>query len=124
MAIGTFTLTSTRIGGKPSTPTIILPMTVVGDSSYPTGGTGGFMAAVKAAAITAGCHLGPILKTDIVGIIPKDLKGYQLGYDSSADKLIVYYFDNNGASDSAGIEVANATDLSAVTFSFGLVLAS
>ena len=123
MAIGTFTLTSTRVGGKPSTPSMILPITMVGDSSYQSGGTAGFIAALKAAAITAGSHLGPILKTDIVGFIPKDLKGYQLGYNSTDDKVLVYY-SNSDSSDGPQIEVANSTDLSGVTFSFAVVLAS
>lgn len=122
MAIGTVTLTSTKVGGKPSTPTMILPLTMVGDSAYPTGGTGAIVAAIKAAAFTAGIHLGPITKADIVGIIAKDLKGYQLGYNSTDDKMVVYY-GNNDSSDGPMVEVANTTDLSGVTFSFAVVLA-
>lgn len=71
------------------------------DNSYPTGGE----------ALSAR-ELG--MQT-VLTALPELAAGYVARYNQSTGKLMVYYGDNNNASDGPLIEVPNATDLSAVT---------
>ena len=74
---------------------------VILDSSYPTGG--------EAVDFTA---LAPYSAVDAVLLVGVDAGGYVIEYDESAGKLVAY---EAGADAAALDEVANATDLSAVT---------
>ena len=75
------------------------------DSSYATGGE----------ALTP----SQVGLTSISGVEAIDNHaGYVFEYDQANSKLIAYWADNNAAADSALIEVANATDLSAVAPTF------
>lgn len=75
--------------------------TLAFDSSYPTGGE-------------------TLIKSQ-VGIQTIDRmniqvnSGYVCQYDSANNKVLVYYADNNNASDGPLIEVPNTTDLSSLT---------
>lgn len=111
-AIGTLTSTATAAAQG---PLFIDKLTMVGDAGYPTGGTLNFLAAFRK------------LRKDNATIL--DVKGYAdaVGYSvrytppvfnvdgtvATADKLQVFL-----ESQSTGItaEIANATDLSARTF--------
>jgi hypothetical protein len=77
--------------------------TVTGDSSYATGGY----------AITPN-QFGFVRISAVVPVGANT--GYVPSWDATNSKLKVFYADNNAASDSALIEVAAATDLSAVSF--------
>ena len=110
MALGTFTL-SERAGYMPSAPLFVDIIDIVGDSAYPTGGSA-FDAKYKALK-----HQTRM----ILAVIPVDCRGFIPAYDSATGKLKFYYNDNNNAADSAGIEVPNATDLSAITFRVGVI---
>jgi hypothetical protein len=83
-------------------------ITAVGPTTYPAGGTTGF-AAVVAAAVGKGT-------VTVIAVLDSDCGGYHPVYDVAADKLKLYYIDNNNTSDGVMIEVPNTTDLSAVTF--------
>lgn len=106
MAIGTGTV-AVRTGHDNRGAFIDL-VSFAGDSSYPTGGTAGFEASMRA-AIGRG-------NIDVVGVIGQDCGGYVPVYDRANDKLKVYFVNNDGASDGPMIEVAGSTDLSGVTF--------
>lgn len=103
MALGTLTVT-----GSPSKENIFInEATLVGPASYATGGETGLQTALQA------------LTKDGRAII--DVKfiggsGFVAQWDKANLKLMVFYADNNNASDGALIEVANTTDLSAQTF--------
>lgn len=76
-------------------------VTLVGDASYPTGGTAGFQAAMR--ALTKD-------QREILAVIPigaQGAAGRMPVWDKANGKLMMF----NGAS-----EVANATDLSAITY--------
>lgn len=73
--------------------------TIVGDGSYPTGGTASINAALS-------LKLGKSVKLISLSGIGT---GYHLSYDYTADKLKAWV-------SSTGAEVANAVDLSGVTF--------
>ena len=68
------------------------------DASYPTGGE----------AITP-----PM--TNVIQVNISGQGGYLLEWDYTNDKLLAKYFDYDAVADGAAIEVAAATDLSAVT---------
>jgi hypothetical protein len=76
--------------------------TVTGDSSYETGGE----------ALTAN-QLG---LSRITALVPVPNTGYIPVWDAANSKLKIFYGDNNNASDGPLIEIPNATDVSAVTF--------
>lgn len=77
------------------------------DALYPTGGevlglaAAGVRDAANATVFVA--QVGPVNA------------GYAFVYDAANDKLVAFWSDNNAAADSALIEVADTTDLSAVT---------
>lgn len=73
--------------------------TIVGDGAYPTGGTAAINALITAKLSKA------IKLIEIKGVGT----GYYLSYDYTADKLKAWVA-------STGAEVANAVDLSGVTF--------
>lgn len=73
---------------------------ITGDNSYPTGGY----------AITPG-QFG---MSKIVAVVVPNSNGYAVTYVRSTGKLIVRA--TGGSSGAAFVEIANATDLSALTF--------
>jgi hypothetical protein len=77
-------------------------VTLVGDATYPTGGSTGLQAKLQT------------LRGDgrvIITAIMTDGAGYLVHYNNANDKLLFYVQDAGGAL----ADVANATDLSAVT---------
>jgi hypothetical protein len=87
------------VGAQPSSPTFHDLLTFIGDAAYPTGGSPGFAALLQS---LFGDHRTPL------AIISQDCAGYDAVYDPTNDKVKVYAANNT--------EVANATNLSAVTF--------
>lgn len=81
------------------------------DNSYPTNGE----------AVTF-ADLGVADTPDVVLCISGH-KGYVFDYDAANQKMLVYYGDNNNASDGPLVEVANAADISAITGAKFLVIA-
>ena len=88
--------------GREGGPVIAARITVVGDDSYPTGGTAGFAALVAAALGIAGT-------LDILAVEQQSLSDHVARYDRANDKLIFQLM-------STGAEVANAVNLSGITF--------
>lgn len=70
------------------------------DSSYPTGGENMDLSSKFAA-----------LKL----VLFENDAGYVFQYDYTNKKVIAYYYDYDAGADGAAIQVANATDLSALT---------
>lgn len=104
MAIGAITVVNkTQITG----PLNVDQISFAGDGAYPANGTPGFQALVRTA-------LGKGNVT-ILYVIAQDCGGYLPVYDNVADKLKVYYADNNNAADGPLIENATA-NLSGSTF--------
>lgn len=102
MALGTITLVD-QAQKSPSTPVFLDEVTIVGDGSYPTGGTVGFQALFRAAT---GIKENRIIDAviDIGGIA-----GHYPLYDAANDKLMTFVR-------TTGVETANAVNLSATTF--------
>jgi len=103
MALGTFTVDSEvgRRGGYHMNTRI----SFLGDTSYPTGGTAGFKALVAAA-------LGienPDADFEVLGVYQQNLSDNVPLYDRTNDKLLMQVM-------STGVEVANAVNLSGITF--------
>lgn len=97
-------LTSVLEAGKsPSDPTMMIAATLVGDGSYPTGGSATFSTTLST-ALSRSVEVVAVVGYGVAGGV-----GYWLVFDAANDKLMVI----NAAS---GLEVANATDLSGVTF--------
>jgi hypothetical protein len=71
------------------------------DNSYPTGGE----------TLTPQ-QMG---LSNVEAVIPLNTKGYMMEYDAANKKLMAYYGDNNNANDGPMVEVADTTDLSAIT---------
>jgi hypothetical protein len=104
MAIGAITVVSkSQVPG----PLNVDQIAFAGDGAYPSAGTPGFLALVRAA-------LGKGNIT-ILNVVAQECGGYQIVYDGVADKLKVLYIDNNNAADGPMIENATA-NLSGVTF--------
>jgi hypothetical protein len=76
--------------------------TVAFDASYPTGGEAFSKSAIGLPATIADIRFDPSA-------------GYVPVYDYANDKVLVYWGDNNNASDGPLVEVASTTDLSALT---------
>lgn len=74
------------------------------DSSYPTGGESLTSADLGFEDVAANLF-----------VICPPRNGYSFVYDGTNAKLKVYWGDNNNASDAPGVEVADTTDLSALT---------
>lgn len=104
MALGP--ITSIVDGGFGTTgPLSAELINIVGDSAYPTGGTTGFQAKVRALYKSS---------WEVMAVIPQDCAGYQPCYDKANDKLKVFALN--------GSEVADTTNLSAVNFKVLLLL--
>lgn len=100
-------------GGRPSAPVYQLDLSIVLDTSYPTGGYTGFSTMVAAAARAATPPLpDTFAAADVYGIKILDCAGYVPAYDKTNDKLKLYWCAGAGA---PMTEVTNATNLSAVT---------
>ena len=105
MAIGTLTVTSQDIEG-PNATHFVDEITLVGDSSYPTGGMTGVQAALRAATKD---------QRQIVDVRPRGPNGgYDLVWDGDNGKLIA--FTVGGSAGAVKAELANATNLSGTTF--------
>lgn len=105
MAIGAITVAEKQ-GGAPSAPLFVDRISFAGDAAYPTGGMA--LEALFQAAVKSG--------RKIIGVVPNDCGGYIPAYVPSTGKLLVYRGDNDNAGDAPAVEVANAVNLSAVTF--------
>jgi len=103
MALGTFTKAA-GVGEGPSQPTFLDVISFLGDSSYPTGGTTGFEALVRALVGDS---------REILAVWPQDCGGFTPTYVASTDAFKVF---RTGAVNTAMEEVPNATDLSSTTF--------
>jgi hypothetical protein len=105
MALGAITVVESAVADGPVRMDLL---SFAADGAYPTGGSAGFQAAVRA-ALNKG-------NLEIVGVIPQDCGGYSVTYDKAADKLKVYTNDNDNVADGPGVQVANAANLGGVTF--------
>lgn len=103
MAIGAIT-SGDQAGAKPSTPVFVDFLSFAGDGAYPSGGTLGFQASVRAA-------LGD--QREILAVIGQDCGGYVPVYLPGTDALKVY--EQTNVATSPLIETATA-DLSGTTF--------
>lgn len=97
-ALGTLTVAETIKGDG----SFVDRVTLVGDADYPTAGTSGLQAALRAA------HKSPGL--DIVSVQDDGSDAtYYLTYTHATDKLVAYVR-------ATGLEVANGTDIHTTTF--------
>ena len=103
MAIGTISLPTISAPGN-ATPIFLDLLTFVGDDAYATGGTAAFEDSVQAAVGYT---------REVIAVIGQDCGGYVPVFDKANDKLKVY---EEGADGGPADEVANAADLSSVTF--------
>ena len=71
------------------------------DDSYPTGGES--------------FDVSNFFPKGVVAVIPSPKSGYVFEYDSDDEKLLAYYADYDAVDDGALIEVADTTDLAAIT---------
>lgn len=102
MSIATLAQTVPAVGEgqqQPPSPVFFNLVNFHGDNAYPTNGTPGFRALIQALFGDG---------RTVLAVVPQDCGGYTAAYDSVADKLKVWAANNT--------EVANATDLSGVTF--------
>lgn len=106
MALGTITIIE-EVAAQG--PVMLQRCTIVGDDSYPTGGTTGFEALYQAAVKAAGI-LSDGAGRQIVHVANEN-KGDadELAYDHANDKLMAFVR-------STAAEVANTTDMSGTTF--------
>jgi len=104
MTLGTITIQAEST--KALRPQFMDVVSFAGDSSYPTGGTA-FDALFQAKTKD---------QRNPIAVIAIDGGGYQVAYDRATGKLKLYQGDNDNSADAPGIEVPNATNLSAVTF--------
>ncbi len=98
MSLGTIAIIRAA-GYMPSAPLFVDRISFTGDTSYPTGGTPGFKALLRAKSLD---QRGP------VAVIVESGAGMRAEYDVDLDKLKIYA--------AGGAEVANATNLSGTTF--------
>lgn len=106
MAIGTLTVVKSPVQGS-SAHLLVDSITLVGDSAYPTGGMTGVEAALQAKTKD---------KRAIIDVRASGLNGgYQVVWDSANKKLLVLN-SGDGTANALAAEVANATNLSGVTF--------
>ncbi len=98
------TLTLVEVANRDSFPRFV-HMTVALDNSYPTGGYDGFLEKFRAKMSNSDTPLF---------VIPCGLDGYGVRYNKTTDKLVLLQSNNAGAL-GPEIQVANATDLSAIT---------
>ena len=81
--------------------------TIVPDASYPTGGE----------TVTIADSANDVT-LERIEHLQANGGGYIGVWDKPNQKLLLYYSDNNNASDGPLIEVPNTTDLSAITLNF------
>lgn len=110
MAIGAITL-ALAAGAVASAPLFADRISFAGDGAYTTGGSA-FKTAFQAKTKSA---------REPIGIMLGDCGGYIPVYDPATGLLKVYFANNDGGADGPLIEVAAATDLSAVTFNLVVV---
>lgn len=84
---------------------------IVGDDSYPTGGSTGLDALLQA-------ELGPEAR-NVIGVIPGDCGGFVPVYDPANGGTLKVY--RAGGTNAALEEVPNATNLSGTTFNLIVV---
>jgi len=107
MALGTITVTSQTVKAA-SAPIQAVLLSFPGDGAYPTGGTTGFRALVRAALAR---------QVNIIGVFMADkCGGYIPLYDVANDTLMVLQGDYSESADGPLVEVAATGDLSATTF--------
>ena len=87
--------------GQRGGPVIMERVTIVGDDSYPTGGTTG-IAALVSAALGRG-------SVTVLAILSQNLSDHRLLYDQASDTLLVQLISTQA-------EVADTTNLSGITF--------
>lgn len=97
MALGTMTLVSSAAANG---PIYVNEVTLVGDSSYPTGGSTGLKAKLQALTLDG--------REPFAVTVQEAGGAYVLNYDHALEKLKIR---NSGD----GLEVTNATSLSGVT---------
>jgi hypothetical protein len=106
MAIGTLTITKNRAKSS-SDHLLVDQVTLVGDSSYPTGGMTGVEAALSAKTGDT---------REILDVRSSGLNGgYSLVWDAVNKKLLALN-SGGGAAKDLPTEIDNATNLSGVTF--------
>jgi len=79
--------------------------TITFDSSYPTGGE----------SLTVS-NVGLSSKIEFIAVT--DASGYNFQYDYTNNKVLAYWPNSDATAPSVGKQVANTTDLSAVTCNF------
>lgn len=104
MAIGTITLS--KGSGEPTQNLYVDQISFTGDASYLAGGMA-LKDLFQAAAVDSRLP---------IAIIAGACGGYVPVYVPSTGKLMVYWGDNNNASDGPLIEVPDTTDLHTITF--------
>lgn len=104
MALGAITL-QTEKGGQTLEPRYKAHVQLLGDSSYPTGGSPGLNALVAAALGKTGVNIISVERVGLCG-------GFIPVYDAANDTLLML---RTGAVSAAQEEVPNATNLSGVT---------
>ncbi len=103
MALGT--MTRQAFAGGQADPVYFDLLSFAGDGAYPTGGTTGIEALVKALVGNT---------RTILAILPQNCGGYVPVYDEANDKLMVY---GTGSGDKAALtEQDNNANLSGTTF--------
>ena len=100
MALGA--ITGVAAVGHEGGPEFIERVTIVGDGSYPTGGTALFQAAVRAALGKGNLELLAVIHQGPIGA------DFVIAYDKANDKLTARVA-------STGVEVAGAVDMSGTT---------
>lgn len=97
------------IGGQPSAPTTLVPMTITLDNSYPTGG---YPLDIDQKVVDLGLTS---IKPTNVALVTEQKSGYVFEYDRTNKKLKVYW---NGANGQAGSILQNLS-LSAAGLAIG-----
>lgn len=109
MALGTVTVTKVRNRAGGSSLKIV-ELTVVGDTSYPTGGTTGLEATLRTAIAAQDERVGSLSNLDLIAVVQQDATADRLvRYLSGTDALFAQVI-------STGAQVANAVNLSGETY--------
>jgi hypothetical protein len=101
----TVTLDSTDAGGRGSGGDTFIRRGTVNLGVYATNGVAVSKTQLELAVVVEDLDVRPAA-------------GYVFVWDKSAGKVVAYWGDNNNASDGPGVEVPNATDLTAVVARF------
>lgn len=109
MALGTVTVQKIRNRAGGSSLKIV-DLTVVGDTSYPTGGTTGLEATLRTAIAAQDERSGSLAGLDLIAVIQQDsVADRVVKYLPGTDALYVQVM-------STAAQVANATNLSGETY--------